>query len=147
MISDCICPCQQKAYRLGVNASLLDRRDALPWMLMTAGMNRASAKWVMALHTLLSYKLLCDIDALDLLQLMSYMCINESHERNIPEVMWDSMRLSYLSRCTVAMRIAQVNKTLSQVSTYFSICMTLLRTALKGYRRQEALFQTAGVVS
>ena len=101
----------------------------------------------MALHTLLSYKLLCDIDALDLLQLMSYMCINESHERNIPEVMWDSMRLSYLSRCTVAMRIAQVNKTLSQVSTYFSICMTLLRTALKGYRRQEALFQTAGVVS
>ena len=70
------------------------------------------------------------------------MYINESHERNIPEVMGNSLksRLS-LSRCTVAPGIARVSRVLSQVSTYFAICMTLLQIVLKGCHRPEALFQ------
>ena len=52
-----------------------------------------------------------------------------------------------MSRSTVAMRIAQVNRALSQVSTYVSICMALLQTALEGCHRPEELSQAAGLLA
>ena len=78
------------------------------------------------------------------------MCIiNESHERNIPEVtVWTGKRKWIsLSPCTIAVRIMRVNRALSQVSTSFSIYTSLLQAALKGCRRREELFQASCTVN
>ena len=102
------------------------------------------------MHVLIYYKLLCvTINVLRLLQLPNVkLCVNERHERNIPEVMRNQSkeRLS-VSQCTITLRIARVHRARSQVSTFFSTCMTLLQIALEGCHRQEELFQAAWAVS
>ena len=44
------------------------------------------------------------------------------------------------------LRIVRLNRALSQVSTYFSIYIALLQTALEGCHRPEELFQATGNV-
>ena len=79
---------------------------------------------------------------------MSFMWINDSYERNIPEAMWHWWKKwLYLPRCTVDLHIAQANRALSQVSTSFSIYTIFLQTTLEGCRKPEELFQAAGAVS
>ena len=120
---------------------LLRKRYALPWMPMIAGMIRASAKWITALHVLIHYELLGSNKYSWLTAItMSYICVNNNHERNIPEVMWNQQN-QWLSvpRCTVVPRIAQASKALSPVSTSSAICMALLPTVLAGCRRRSEL--------
>ena len=126
-----------------------EEHDALPWTPMRFGMKRTWRMWVMMSHVLLHYKLQCYNRCSWLTRItMSSMCINESQERNIPEVMWNWKRNRISpSPCTVSIRVAQVNRVPSRVSTFCSTCMAPLQRALEGCRRQEALFQAPGAVS